>query len=237
MSNIELFLKHFDRIHQRISSKTHNGSFEYSSFASDLRELKNKGKIGPKNFDALMKFADFRNLDAHSNHLAPHFAEPHSDIVKLIETIANEIDPEAKAFDYAVTSNQIYSAKLVDNAKEIIQYMIDNIFTHVPILDEKDKLIGVFSESSVFNYFGTHDEIILDNTITISEFEDFIRIDARPNEVFRFVSRQELFATIKQMFIKSSDQQRRLGAIFITENGSPAEKLLGLLTPWDVLPH
>ena len=235
MSNIELFLKHFDRIHQAISSKTSDGGFEYSSFVSELRKPKNKHKIGTKNINALMKFADFRNLDAHSNHLAPHFAEPHSDIVKLIEIIANELDPEAKAIDYAVKPEQIYSAKLADNAKETIQHMIQNIFTHVPILDEKGKLVGVFSESSVFNYFGTRDEIILDKTITISEFEDFIRIEARPNEFFRFVPRQELLATIKKLFVL--ERQQRLGAIFITENGSPAEKLLGLLTPWDVLPH
>lgn len=235
MSNIELFLKHFDRIHKCISSETRNRDFEYSSFVSDLREINKKNKVVTKHFDTLKKFADFRNLDAHSNDLAPHFAEPHADIVKLIEKIADELNPEAKALDYAVTSDRIYSATLADQAKKVIRHMIDENFTHVPILNEKEKMIGVFSESSVFNYFVSHEEIILDGTVTNSEFEDFIGIEARPNEVFRFLSRNELLINAKDLF--TSEQPKRLGAIFITENGSPTEKLLGLLTPWDVLPH
>ncbi len=71
----------------------------------------------------------------------------------------------------------------------------------------------------------------------LAEFEKFIQTDGRPNEIFSFVSRQELLATAKERFAKSLEGQQRLGAIFITESGSPTEKLLGLLTPWDVLPH
>ena len=235
MKNIELFLKHFDRIHKAISSKSRDQEFEYSSFLSDLKKLRNKNKIVTKHFHELKNFAEFRNVDAHTNHIAPHFAEPHAAIVKCIEEIANELNPEAKAFDCAVKHDQIFTAKFVDNAKNVIQYMIENNFTHVPILGEEDRLIGVFSESSVFNYFRSHDEIILEHNITISEFENFINIDARPNETFRFVSRQELLATVKGMF--AAEQQKRLGAIFITENGRPSEKLLGLITPWDALSY
>jgi CBS domain-containing protein len=197
--------------------------------------LRGKDKAVTSNFDALKKFAEFRNIDAHSNHMAPYFAQPHEDIVSLIEKIADEIDPKIKAFACAIKLDQIFGAQLTDNAKAIIKHMIAEVFTHVPILDENGILTGVFSESSVFNYFGSHNEIILDDTIAISEFEDFVHIGGRPNEMFSFVSRQELLVSVKEQFV--TERQKRLGAIFITENGSPAEKLLGLLTPWDVLPH
>ena len=202
---------------------------------SDLKDLKNKDKVVTKHFDTLCKFAEFRNLDAHSNHLALHFAEPHGDIVTLIEKIANEINPEAKALEFAIKSDRIYAARIVDNARDVIRYMIAKKYTHVPILDNNGKMIGIFSENAIFNYFESHDEIILDASVNISEFRKFISIDMRLNEVFSFVSRHETMKTVKDMFVK--ERQQRLGAIFITENGSAAEKLLGLLTPWDVLPH
>ena len=133
--------------------------------------MRRKNKIVSKNFDTLEIFAKFRNLEAHSNDLAPHFADPHLAIVQIIEEIANDIDPEAKAFDCAIKSDRIYTAKLIYNAKKVIRHMIDRTFTHVPILDDKEKLTGVFSESSIFNYFGSHDEIILDNSTTLAHLE------------------------------------------------------------------
>ena len=172
MSNIELFLYHFDRIHQKISPNFTNGNYEYSAFMNDLNRAKEKDRCIRNNFKTLEKFATFRNLEAHSNNLAPHFAEPHQDIVKRIENIANAIDPAAKAIDRSVKADQIYTAKLHENAKQVIQKMTKHNFNHTPVYDDDNNLVGVFSESSIFDYFGSNDEIILDASTTIAEFKE-----------------------------------------------------------------
>ena len=54
-------------------------------------------------------------------------------------------------------------------------------------------------------------------------------------ENFVFVSRETTCAAVRQMFERISGRNKRLSVVFITEHGSKEEKLLGMVTPWDVM--
>ena len=97
MSNLQVFLRHFDRIHQAISPKTINGKFEHSSFVCNLKSLRGKDKAVTNNFDALKKFAEFRNIDAHSNHMAPYF--PYS--TPVVRGVSSRVQGQRAAEGFA----------------------------------------------------------------------------------------------------------------------------------------
>ena len=54
-------------------------------------------------------------------------------------------------------------------------------------------------------------------------------------ETFLFIKKDEYLEDVKELFLKSFKNKQRLAMLFITQNGRENEKLLGILTPWDVL--
>lgn len=54
-------------------------------------------------------------------------------------------------------------------------------------------------------------------------------------ENYEFVSKDATYITVRKKFEHVKGKNKRVSVIFITETGSPEERLLGMLTPWDVL--
>jgi len=106
-------------------------------------------------------------------------------------------------------------------------------YTHVPIIEE-GRFVGVFSENTVFSYIVNSMDCLLAKDAKIRDFSDFIPIDRHESESFAFVSRDTLVIDIEDMFAKELRQEKRLAVVFITDNGDPNEKLLGLVTAWDI---
>ena len=46
--------------------------------------------------------------------------------------------------------------------------------------------------------------------------------------------RKATVADVEELFAEEIKDQKRLAAVFITETGKAGEKILGLVTPWDL---
>jgi len=106
-------------------------------------------------------------------------------------------------------------------------------YSYIPII-EGERLVGVFSENTVFSYIVHTGNISLEKDVKIREFCEFIPISKHESESFEFVPRDTLVIDIEDMFAKELRQDKRLAVVFITDSGDPNEKLLGLVTAWDV---
>ena len=60
-------------------------------------------------------------------------------------------------------------------------------YTHVPILDEANRVIGVFNESAIFDYLVSKTIIEWTDTIVVAEIMDHCRLDAGHTESFHFI--------------------------------------------------
>jgi CBS domain-containing protein len=229
-NNYDLFLEAFCKIEKVI--KANNAE----SFTAALKKQRECNQVIRTNYQKLLEFKEFRNLCSHNKQYLPCFAIPSDSVVLEIQKIADELLSPEKAYKYAVKRSEIFTTKLTNLAKPIIQEMVRKTYTHVPVIDNEGKLIGIFSESSIAHYFGHRDEIILDSSATIQDFSDYIDFEARENERFDFISREALLLDVTTKF-KVSESSKRLGAVFITQNGSITEQILGMLTAWDVLGH
>jgi len=114
--------------------------------------------------------------------------------------------------------------------------MKEHIYTHVPILED-GKVIGAFSENTVFSYLMDNDITLLDNSIKISEFGKYLPLDMHESETFAFSSFDAPVYEVEEIFEKSFSIGQRLGMVFLTQNGRSTERLLGVLTAWDILGH
>lgn len=80
----------------------------------------------------------------------------------------------------------------------------------------------------------TKEDILIEKDAKIEEFADFIPIEKHGSEFFKFVPRNTLLIDVEEMFQEELHNKKRLSVIFITESGKPTEKILGLITAWDV---
>ena len=68
----------------------------------------------------------------------------------------------------------------------------------------------------------------------IGQFREFLTLEGHKNESFPFHPRNVTAAAVAQQFNEYVEQNRRIGAVFITENGQRNQRLLGMITAWDI---
>lgn len=69
----------------------------------------------------------------------------------------------------------------------------------------------------------------------IGDFRKYLPFEAHTTERFRFISESTTVIEAKTAFEQPQQRSRRLVALFITDNGSQGGRLLGMITPWDIL--
>lgn len=96
---------------------------------------------------------------------------------------------------------------------------------------------GVFSENTLFGAL-IEDELVYEKERTKFEnplIKRYCLLDNHVSEVFEFIPRSMLLEDAKQLFTNAFNKNQRLAMLFITEHGKQTEKLLGIITPWDII--
>lgn len=200
-----------------------------------LRQMSEKNRLFESYYKDLKLFAELRNLLVHNPYpdSANPLIIPHEYILKRYEDIRNAVLHPKKAIDVAVKRELIYVTSLNAVAIEVMEIMDRKTYTHVPVIED-EKLIGVFSENTILTYFVNHKEIIFPKDTKILEFKNFIGLDKHPSEYFEFVARDTLLADVEVLFQKGLKEHKRIAVVYITQNGRKEEKLLGMITAWDI---
>lgn len=176
-----------------------------------------------------------RNLLSHSVKIQNDFAvEPSPKMVGFLNTLITELKNPTKAYDVAIKEKRIFHASIDDYVLPIMKQMQIHTYTHVPIL-ENEIITGVFSENTLFQFLLENEIVEITERTTVREFEEHLPINNHITEAFKYITRRCLLFDVNQMFENAYSNTERLSMLFITENGLPSEKLLGVITPWDVL--
>jgi len=232
MTNAEKILITYNKLDLYLKKEYGGNSFK--SQRDLINSLYQRKRCSHKEAKFLESIVDFRNILVHEKSDESYFAEPNNDIMNKYEKIVNYIINPPKAYDFAVKKD-ICTATINDKVYVVLKMMLTNNFSYIPII-ENDKVQGIFSEHSIFAYLeSSEDEIIIDLNDNITCFNDFIAFNSHPNERFEFYGRDTPFYIVRNSYHKGLINNKRLGAVLITQNGNKYEKLLGLLTPWDIL--
>lgn len=184
-----------------------------------------------KDYDFIDFCIQIRNIKFHRNDdnyffLTDDTIEKFKEVLKKVEHPDNVL---AKA------TKNVYSANLSSNVKEVMNEMNINSYTHIPIYDENNKkLVGIFSEFSLYDYINKNGVILIEDDTTFQQIEDCIKIE-NSNERVIFKSKTDLYDDTVNDFIKQYKNKNKLDCIMITDSGSADEKVIGILTIWDVI--
>lgn len=201
-----------------------------------IEEMSLRDKVFNRQKDILKRYGSLRNAIVHKPNakLANPIAEPHDNIVRDYEKIVDYVlNPPTAMDSVAIKTDKIYTTSLEDCVIKVMKDMSANTYTHVPVM-EGNKLVGIFSENTIFNYITDNEDVILEKDMKIKDFMEYLPIDKHKSEFFEFVSRKATLVEVEERFKEELKENRRLAVVFITENGKPNEKIHGIITAWDI---
>ena len=153
-------------------------------------------------------------------------------IEKLKEIISLLENPPLVTSRYI---SEMFVVDLEEKLENLIKTMNEKKISHVPVLDKDKKLVGVFSENTIFSKLSEDEIIEIGKEYKVKDYEKYIKLENHSSEYFDFIKRNEELASAQNLFNKSIKKDKKLVMLFVTENGKKTEKILGIITPWDLL--
>ncbi|MCR3761861.1 CBS domain-containing protein [Clostridium felsineum] len=234
-SNAEKFLTIYNEIDRHMRKALDEN--ERTGNVDLIKKMAKRDKVFDEYKDELMLFSRLRNAIIHNPYNADidPIAEPHDKIIVKYSKIRDEIlNPPLALESIAVKGKNIYFITQNESVLDVMTVMKDNNYANVPVVDSLGMLVGVFSKNTVFSYMVENEGVQIKRDTKINDFKEFIPINKHENEFFAFVSRRTTAVEVEDMFKKRLQGKKKLTLIFITETGKVREKVLGIVTPWDI---
>lgn len=227
MENTEIFRRKFLEFENLVIHEEDNDE----KLSKKLAEFRSKHR---EPYYSQRDFIDFcrecRNRLSHNGY-ENDFIFYGDKMLEKFDEIIEEIKHPYKVYDKA--TKNVYSAYLNDKVRDVMLEMMNKSYTHIPIYDN-NKMIGIFSENTLFDYLYKNKIIEVDDNTTFNDVIDFISID-NSKEVIKFVAKNELYDDVCMEFIKEFKKGSKLSCVLVTQNGKSSEKVIGILTSWDII--
>ncbi|MER1986524.1 MAG: CBS domain-containing protein [Solibacillus sp.] len=229
MRNSDRFLTAFNRIERSI--RVIAGMKEHRPFYRVLEQAKKNSPLVRKYESDLRAYADLRNAIVH-NRTSPEFviAEPHKKVVDQIEKI-DEMLAKPKIVGQ-LFKKRVLAFQMTDSLHETLHAVRKQKYTQFPVYDSK-KFKGLLTTVGITNWLassmlGPH---LPRRVPTLGDI-----LHHEKNETnYKFISRFLTIYEAEEIFKEGVERGRRFEALLITEHGKPHQKLLGIVTPIDIM--
>lgn len=134
-----------------------------------------------------------------------------------------------------VCTRDLVTADLSTPVKKVMDRMLDSSFSHIPVLDGQGKLLGIFSENTIFTRVAKEGMGALAETDCVRDFKPYLDIRDHVRDSFAFIAEGVATEQAVEQFKHRDKQGRRLAMLVVTRHGDPSEPVVGVLTPYDVL--
>lgn len=229
-NNAEEFLHYFNKIETHLKDE-----YNYSKTDGFKRVIRNidkdnKNEIVSMNIRLLESYAELRNAIVHTEGIDYVIADPRIEAVENIKEIEKLISYPPRVMPKF--QMDVLSFKSSDSIFDVINEMFENDFSQIPIVDE-DRFVGLLNSNTVTRWFGAtaNKEIDSDGStiITDTKIKDVLEYE-ETDKNYKFINRN----TFLHDAIASFEKDKTLEALLITHNGEKSEKLLGIITIWDL---
>ena len=231
-STTERFIRLYEDLVVEVNRRAGAGS----SHSFEIERAAHRDRAVRKQQALLKYIRDVRHALQHPKHRSEGHAILISEsFLEEVKSLLNHFRNPVRACSLGVPRKQIRTARLSDRLGDLADDMKANGFSHVPVVDMSNVVVGVFNEAAIFDYLWSESEIIVGRSILVQEVLPHCRLDANHTETFRFVDPRVSLEELVDMFLKLESPTTRVGAIFVTASGKSTEPLQRLITPWDVL--
>lgn len=233
MSIKDDFLNVFNEMEKFLRIEYQDGKFNESSFMGTLYKVRGKKMndlISNKdNFEILSQAAQLRNILVHNEDIAIPTEEFFK---KFRHTVAKIIHPKT-VFEVMNPIGRAVTANLYNTIDEILKLIEEKGHSNIPIV-ENHLLKGVFTKKTLYYYMMVKPNHVISSKMTMKDILVAMDLDHDPASYFDFIPRDMNLYDALAYFSADAKKEKELELLFVTEHGLPDEKILGLVTLWDL---
>ena len=199
------------------------------SFSDLIRRCSSLNQVIKLYEDDLIDFARLRNAIIH-NRSEEIIAEPHEDVVALIEKVARIVSTPPLAIE-AIRSGEVCTISAEVSLRDLIVETSRVKFTNIPVY-KGNVLIGVIRWRVLVEVLGRviTEQRSIDKFVSEMTLEQFLR-DFPTNSHFRVASANITIEEVLNLF----NRNRKLSVVIITRDGTVNDKPVGIITASDVM--
>ncbi len=225
----ERFIVAFNKIEKYFNQQISDTS--YVPFFRAVLRLRKKDAIVNRYHNDLLEYSELRNAIVHERTEVNYtIADPHIEIVEAIEKIADEMTAPKLVIPTFAKTLKVLQADLT--VKEILNVIRETKFTQFPIYRSK-QFVGLLTDKEVLHWIARHmngnfNELL--KTPLIKLLDDN---GSDPN--YRFIPRSMDIYHAERLLLDMFKKHEGIAALLITQDGKSNQKLLGMVTPKDLI--
>ncbi|WP_440895052.1 CBS domain-containing protein [Amphibacillus sp. Q70] len=229
LSNAERFIVAFNKIEKYFDQELNDT--RYVPFHRAVLRLKMNNAIVNRYHNDLLEYSELRNAIVHERTKINYtIADPHVEVVEAIERIADEVTAPKLVIPTFSKTLQIIQADLT--LKDVLATIRETKFTQFPVYRSK-QFIGLLTDKRVLHWIAQQMNGDFQELLTTPIHE--LLQSEKTGQNYRFIPRSMNIYQAEEIFLATIKKHEGVEALLITEDGKPHQKLLGMLTPHDLI--
>ena len=230
MTNADEYIQKFKELESVVKN-----TFGLNDWDSITNFLSKRDEYRP--FREEIKYCqEVRNLLQHKQKIGGEYpVEPSREMIDFLQKTIDSLKERKTCGEIMVPMNRLFYKKTSDSVKGTLGKMTKIPTGHVPVLDENGKVCGVFTAVSFLYIIADRKGEPLGSNYSFADAKNYVSLEHHNSEVYRFVEKDLYVDELKDIFEKTYSGGKRLAMVFVTSNGKESGKLLGTISPWDVL--
>lgn len=226
-SNHEQFLKLYDELDELL--RTTWGDKEV--FLD--RVAKAGYKRGTPDYGKLHAIHKVRSTLSHSNGL-PFDIVVGDDWLSYLQKHISRAAGRRYASQMCISS--VYTTTWTERTRTVLQKMHECEYSHVPIVEHDGRVVGVLGEDSIVHR-SLREEMGIDGGTTVAELKPYCQLSegrGPRSETIGFIGKKAPMFEVVNRFETALRDRRRLSLLIVTENGHSTDRMIGIITVWDL---
>ena len=190
-----------------------------------------KERVYSTKLDSIRKI---RNLMVHESGIIDELFTVSDDVINFLDELIDYLRNPVRAKDVMTPLSKLIYGKKEDFLYYLIEKIVKDGISNIPILDEEKKVIGVFNSDVLLNL--SLDKVKVNNETKILDIMSYVKLNNQLNLRFIFVTGEYEIDVLNDYFAFSKEQyKKRLPIIFVSVSGKETSQLLGIVSPIDLI--
>ena len=234
MQNNDEFIRKYNELDCLIGEKFNRESDDSSIYFlinKYRRSRIEKERVYSTKLDSIRKI---RNLMVHESGIIDELFTVSDDVINFLDELIDYLRNPVRAKDVMTPLSKLIYGKKDDCLYYLIEKIVKDGISNIPILDEEKKVIGVFNSDVLLNL--SLDKVKVNNETKILDIMNYVKLNNQLNLRFIFVTGEYEIDVLNDYFAFSKEQyKKRLPIIFVSVSGKETSQLLGIVSPIDLI--
>lgn len=234
MQNNDEFIRKYNELDCLIGEKFNRESDDSSIYFlinKYRRSRIEKERVYSTKLDSIRKI---RNLMVHESGIIDELFTVSDDVINFLDELIDYLRNPVRAKDVMTPLSKLIYGKKEDFLYYLIEKIVKDGISNIPILDEEKKVIGVFNSDVLLNL--SLDKVKVNNETKILDIMSYVKLNNQLNLRFIFVTGEYEIDVLNDYFAFSKEQyKKRLPIIFVSVSGKETSQLLGIVSPIDLI--